>query len=70
MDGPGEVDPDALAGHQVLGLTAGASAPERVVQAVARKLGDAGWAPREVEGEPENVKFAMPRELRAMESSD
>ena len=70
VDGPGEVDPDALAGHQVLGLTAGASAPERVVQAVARKLGDAGWAPREVEGEPENVKFAMPRELRAMESSD
>ena len=63
IDGPGEVDSAKLAGHTILGLTAGASAPEHVVQAVARQLSDAGWEIREVEGVEENVKFKMPREL-------
>jgi len=63
VDGPEGVDCEALAGHRVLGLTAGASAPERVVQEVAAKLAAAGWTPGEVEGVEENIRFKMPREL-------
>ncbi len=67
VDGVDEVDVDALVDHQVLGLTAGASAPERLVQAVAEKLAAAGWAAREVEGVEENIRFKMPRELQTLE---
>jgi len=69
VDGPHEVDPQAFAAHTVLGLTAGASAPERVLQAVVERLAAAGWQPREVEGAIENVKFKMPRELEAFDGS-
>lgn len=67
VDGPGEVDPALLAGHRTLGLTAGASAPEDVVQAVAAKLAAAGWPAREVDGVQENVKFKMPKELATLD---
>ncbi|MEZ4386231.1 MAG: 4-hydroxy-3-methylbut-2-enyl diphosphate reductase [Candidatus Krumholzibacteriia bacterium] len=67
VDGPDEVDPRALAPHAVLGLTAGASAPETLVQAVAAKLAAAGWAAREVDGVEENVKFKMPKELQILD---
>lgn len=67
IDGPEEVDPAGLTGHRILGLTAGASAPEHVVQAVAARLSAAGWEICEVEGVEENVKFKMPRELQSFE---
>ena len=67
VDGPDEVDPEALAGHTVLGLTAGASAPERLVQAVATRLQAAGWVASEVAGVEENVRFKLPPELESME---
>jgi len=67
VDGPDEVDLDLLAHHRVLGLTAGASAPEDVVQAVSARLTGAGWAAREVAGIEENVKFKMPKELATLE---
>jgi len=63
VDGASEVDPRAFAAHARLGLTAGASAPERVLQEVAAKLAGAGWRPCEVEGAAENVRFKMPAEL-------
>ena len=66
IDGPEEVDPADLVGHRILGLTAGASAPEYVVQAVARRLSEAGWEIREVEGVEENVKFKMPKDLQSL----
>ena len=67
VDGPEGVDPAGLVNHEILGLTAGASAPERVVQAVAARLSAAGWEIHEVEGVEENVKFKMPRELTEYE---
>jgi 4-hydroxy-3-methylbut-2-enyl diphosphate reductase len=67
VDGPDQVDPSALADHRRIGLTAGASAPERVVQAVAAKMREAGWTTREADGVDEGVKFKMPKELSAFE---
>jgi 4-hydroxy-3-methylbut-2-enyl diphosphate reductase len=67
VDGPDEVDVGEFESHTRIGLTAGASAPENVVRAVAAKLGAAGWSEREVDGVEENVKFKMPRELAALE---
>ncbi len=65
IDGPHQVPLDALSGLAVIGLTAGASAPEEVVQAVAALLTGAGWQAHEVDGVQENVKFKMPAELTA-----
>jgi 4-hydroxy-3-methylbut-2-enyl diphosphate reductase len=46
-------------------LTAGASAPEVLVQEVVEKLGEWGVEhPRELDGQREHVVFALPRELR------
>lgn len=63
LDGPDEVPLDRLADHAVVGLTAGASAPEDLVQAVAARLAAAGWPAQEVEGVQENMVFKMPAEL-------
>ena len=65
IDGPHQVPLDALSGLEVIGLTAGASAPEEVVQAVAALLAGTGWQAQEVDGVQENVKFKMPTELAA-----
>ena len=67
IDGPEEVVPETLLSHNILGLTAGASAPERLVQAVAVRLSAVGWEIRETDGAEENVKFKMPRELQSFE---
>ena len=48
-----------------MGVTAGASAPESLVQGVVERLRE--WGADRVEnlsGEPENVTFALPKELR------
>jgi 4-hydroxy-3-methylbut-2-en-1-yl diphosphate reductase len=65
IDGPDQVPLNTLSGLAVIGLTAGASAPEEVVQAVAALLAGAGWRAQEVDGVQENVKFKMPAELTA-----
>ncbi|MFP7721191.1 4-hydroxy-3-methylbut-2-enyl diphosphate reductase [Lysobacter sp. A3-1-A15] len=65
IDGADEIDPAWVAGRRRIGITAGASAPEVLVQGVIdrlRALGAGGMA--ELEGEPENMVFALPRELR------
>ncbi len=67
VDGPDQVDVAALRHHRTLGLSAGASAPEHLVQAVVDKLAAAGWSPREVAVMNEDVKFSAPRELLAFE---
>jgi 4-hydroxy-3-methylbut-2-enyl diphosphate reductase len=69
VDGPDGVDVAALAleRHRVLGLTAGASAPELLVQQVAALLAAAGWNARELEGVEENIRFKMPPELLTLE---
>ena len=63
VDGPQDIDLDLLQPHVLLGLTAGASAPEHLVRAVEARLAAAGWEPQPVVSMVENVKFALPRGL-------
>jgi 4-hydroxy-3-methylbut-2-enyl diphosphate reductase len=65
IDGADDIDPAWLQGKQHLGVTAGASAPEVLVQGVIARLRDYGAdSVRELDGEPESMVFALPRELR------
>jgi 4-hydroxy-3-methylbut-2-enyl diphosphate reductase len=65
IDGAANIDPAWLQGRQRIGLTAGASAPELLVQGVVDRLRELGAdGVRQLEGEPENVIFALPKELR------
>ncbi len=65
IDGAGEIDPAWVAGRRSIGVTAGASAPDILVQGVLARLQALGAAGvRELDGEPENMVFALPRELR------
>jgi 4-hydroxy-3-methylbut-2-enyl diphosphate reductase len=52
-------------GRRQVGVSAGASAPEVLVRGVIQRLHELGAASvRELAGEPENMVFALPRELR------
>jgi 4-hydroxy-3-methylbut-2-enyl diphosphate reductase len=65
IDGAHEIDPAWVAGKRAVGVTAGASAPDVLVRGVIdrlRALG--GTAISELEGEPESMVFALPKELR------
>ena len=58
------IRPEWLAGVKTLALTAGASAPECLVEEVITFLADAGFTNvREVEVMPENVRFGLPPEI-------
>ncbi len=67
IDGPEDLDQEALQGVRILGLTAGASAPEHLVQAVVATLSKVGWLSRELVTLEENVKFKLPSELLGKE---
>jgi 4-hydroxy-3-methylbut-2-enyl diphosphate reductase len=59
-----DLDPDWFAGKSSFGITAGASAPEILVQQVVERLQQmTGQGPVEVPGVEENIVFRMPREL-------
>ena len=65
IDGAEHIAPDWVAGATRVGVTAGASAPEILVQGVVNRLQELGAGTVEhLEGEPENVVFALPKELR------
>jgi 4-hydroxy-3-methylbut-2-en-1-yl diphosphate reductase len=66
IDGPEDLRREWLDGVTRLGLTAGASAPEVLVQQVVARLREWGatLAPEQA-GEPERVVFPLPRGLRA-----
>jgi len=65
IDGAEFIKPEWLAGRKNIGVTAGASAPEVLVQGVIAKLQALGaGAVTELDGEPENIVFALPKELR------
>jgi len=69
VDGPDDLRAEWFAGKRAVGVTAGASAPELLVQQVVARL--AAWGgelPREVQGREERVFFTLPRELRGAES--
>jgi 4-hydroxy-3-methylbut-2-enyl diphosphate reductase len=68
IDGPDELDAAALGDARVVGVTAGASAPEDLVQAVIARLAPTeGVVPVHVTEEDEY--FPPPRELRELMSS-
>ncbi|MCJ8170652.1 4-hydroxy-3-methylbut-2-enyl diphosphate reductase [Atopomonas sediminilitoris] len=68
IDGAEEIQPQWLKGVKQVGITAGASAPEVLVQGVIERLQALGGvAAVELDGEPENVTFSMPKELRLKE---
>jgi 4-hydroxy-3-methylbut-2-enyl diphosphate reductase len=64
IDGESGLDPDLLAGHETVGLTAGASTPEELVARVLRGLASLGYDElEEVEVAREDVHFRLPREV-------
>lgn len=66
VDGPDCIDVAWLEGKKVVGITAGASAPEVLVERVIQHLRDLGASdPNEVAGIPENISFSLPKELRS-----
>jgi 4-hydroxy-3-methylbut-2-en-1-yl diphosphate reductase len=65
VDGPDDLHREWFNGKQAVGLTAGASAPEVLVQQVLQRLRSWGaQVPTEVVGREERVTFTLPRELR------
>jgi 4-hydroxy-3-methylbut-2-enyl diphosphate reductase len=65
IDSEAELDPAWLVGRRRVGLTAGASAPEVLVQRVLARLAELGIdAVSEMEGGSESVVFSLPAELR------
>jgi 4-hydroxy-3-methylbut-2-enyl diphosphate reductase len=66
VDGPEDLRAEWFAGIATVGVTAGASAPELLVQRVVARLREwGGQGAEEVSGREESVVFALPRELRA-----
>lgn len=64
VDGPAEIRDEWLRGRQCAGVTAGASAPESLVQEVVRKLVGEGVGVTELDGPRENISFSLPVRLR------
>ena len=66
IDGADHIDPAWLQGINAIGVTAGASAPEQLVQDVVTRLQQLGaTSPNEQQGRQETIVFALPKELRA-----
>jgi 4-hydroxy-3-methylbut-2-en-1-yl diphosphate reductase len=67
IDGAEHIERRWLDGVSRIGLTAGASAPEKLVRDVIARLQSWGAGDvRELDGEPENITFALPKELRVV----
>jgi 4-hydroxy-3-methylbut-2-enyl diphosphate reductase len=65
IDGAENIDRSWLDGVEHIGLTAGASAPDKLVRDVIARLQSWGAGDvHELSGDPENITFALPRELR------
>jgi 4-hydroxy-3-methylbut-2-enyl diphosphate reductase len=65
IDDETDLDPAWLEGHESVGLTAGASSPEILVERVVARLAELGFGQREdVEIAREDVFFRLPAELR------
>ncbi len=65
IDRAADIDPAWLEGRPRVGVTAGASAPESLVREVVERLQAEGASSvRELEGKPEDMVFALPKELR------
>ncbi len=68
IDNAEEIKKEWLDGIESIGITAGASAPEVLVQSVVDRLKEwGGEVPQELQGQEENVVFSLPKELRLTE---
>ena len=64
VDGADDIDPSWVQGHQRIGVTAGASAPEVLVDDVVKRLRELGvGSVRPLTGVQENVVFPLPKGL-------
>jgi 4-hydroxy-3-methylbut-2-enyl diphosphate reductase len=69
VDGPDELERAWFDGKQTVGVTAGASAPEILVQQVVERLRSwGGEMPTELPGSQETVVFGLPKMLRTRET--
>jgi 4-hydroxy-3-methylbut-2-enyl diphosphate reductase len=65
IDSDADIKEAWLKNKQVVGITAGASAPENLVMNVVKRLQALGASvPQELEGRLETIHFSMPKELR------
>ncbi|ASP38917.1 4-hydroxy-3-methylbut-2-enyl diphosphate reductase [Bacterioplanes sanyensis] len=65
IDNADEISPEWFEDVERVGITAGASAPEVLVREVIERLKElGGQEPEELQGQPENVVFSLPKELR------
>ena len=65
IDGPEDIHEEWFVNKNIIGVTAGASAPELLVQNVIKRLQELGAdVINEDEGKPETVTFTLPKELR------
>jgi 4-hydroxy-3-methylbut-2-enyl diphosphate reductase len=65
IDGAQDIRREWLDGRNRIGVTAGASAPESLVQGVVARLREWGASSvNSLAGDPETMTFALPRELR------
>ncbi len=70
IDGPDDIDREWLRGVRHIGLTAGASAPETLVQRVIARLRELGVETvEESAGKAESVYFTLPKSLRPAATS-
>ena len=68
IDDAGEIQKEWLEGIDSIGITAGASAPETLVESVVERLKSwGGETPEELQGQEENVVFSLPKELKLTE---
>ena len=68
IDDPNDVTADWFEGVETIGVTAGASAPEELVQSVIARLKEFGADTiEELQGLEENMFFEVPKELRIKE---
>jgi len=70
IDGPEDLKPEWFEGRQCVGVTAGASAPEILVERVVARIREwGGELPVNLTGQQESVVFSLPRELRPVRSA-
>ncbi len=71
VDGPDGLRREWFEGKAAVGVTAGASAPELLVQQVVDRLKSwGGELPQEVIGREERVSFILPRDLRRSDTAE
>jgi 4-hydroxy-3-methylbut-2-enyl diphosphate reductase len=68
LDDARDLKPEWVAGRATVGVTAGASAPDILVQAVIARLRELGATDvAELPGVPEDVTFPLPKALAVMQ---